>query len=63
MGSFDDFQYCIYADFAFIVSGWVRKVQNHADVIYEWSLRVFTSIFRPKYLVTKYFEFFYNGHL
>ena len=33
--SFADVQYCVYTD---EVGGWVRKVQNHADVIYEWSL-------------------------
>ena len=35
MVSFADVQYCIYAD---IVGGWVRKIQNYADVIHEWSL-------------------------
>ena len=40
MASFADVQYCIYAYLTPLVGGldgWVRKVQNHADVIYRWS--------------------------
>ena len=40
MATFADVQYCIYADLTpFNEVGGSEKVQNYADVIYEWSLR------------------------
>ena len=39
MASFADIQYCIYSSLTPLVGG-SEKVQNHADVIHGWSLKV-----------------------
>ena len=48
MASFADVQFCIYADIGWLERvGGSEKVQNYADVIYEWSLIVWSVFLKP----------------
>ena len=54
MESFADVKYCIYADIGWLERvGGSEKVQNYADVIYEWSL-----IKGPRFI--KFWNFFHG---
>ena len=62
MASFADVQYCIYA------VGGSEKVQNYADVIYEWSLANLKlnwslSLQKRKKSIVSSFEYFAVGTL